>query len=383
MLAAVGRGVPAREYVPEQAPDSRATTEPAGTTLEGLRAAIREAIRDEPSLFAPPTFRETPTELVYSFGGVNRPFLEGTDSAPSPLESAAQTLASVEMMRRSIARDANSAKYWGPILAAAEAIVAQELALIARPGEDQAAFRRQLQDLEARASQVLIDGVSKVAASQSRRAVPAPPTEAFPPPARPLATKRVIPETVQVPTQETRSRTVYESRQVQVPVTRTEQVPVLQSRTRYRFSPAMGRNVPTQETYTVMMPRSFTRYETVTQNVPRVVPETTTVMRTETRPREVTELVSVPLGRYKVTIVTRPDGANVYYLPRFAYYVFRGQNLADDSDSWRRSWKAFLAKEMVLGQSTYYFRAHWEDNKIHRSQADVDQDEDLTLTPND
>jgi len=384
LLAPGGCGVLAREYFSEQAPDSRATTELAGTTLEGLRAAIREAIRDEPSLFAPPKFRETPTELVYSFGGVNRSFLEGTDGAPSPLESAAQTLASVEMMRRSIAKGANSAKYWEPILAAAEATVARELALIARPGDDPAAFRRQLQDLEARASQVLIDGISKVAATRSRRAVPAPPTDAFPPPSRQVATKRVVTETVQVPKQETRYRTVYELRQVQVPVTRIEQVPVTQSRPRYQFSWERGMNVPTQEMYTVMVPQSVTRYETVTQNVPRAVPETTTVMQTETRTREVTELKSIPLGRYKVAVVTRPDGANVYYLPRFAYYVFHGQKLlADDADSWRDSWKAFPAKEMVLGQSTYYFRARWEDSKTNHSQIDVDGDRDLILTPND
>jgi len=133
-----------------------------------------------------------------------------------------------------------------------------------------------------------------------------------------------------------------------------------------------------------MVPQSVTRYETVTQNVPRAVPETTTVMQTETRTREVTELKSIPLGRYKVAVVTRPDGANVYYLPRFAYYVFHGQKLlADDADSWRDSWKAFPAKEMVLGQSTYYFRARWEDSKTNHSQIDVDGDRDLILTPND
>jgi hypothetical protein len=56
--------------------------------------------------------------------------------------------------------------------------------------------------------------------------------------------------------------------------------------------------------------------------------------------------------------------------------------LADEPAIWRLHWKAVEhAETKILGKSTYYFRACWDDNRRHHSQSDIDADEELTIRP--
>jgi hypothetical protein len=342
---------------------------PGGPSLGGLRQAIRDAMRDEPALFVKPSFRAAGGTLSYSFGGVNLRFLDGPDGAPTALERLARTEAIVEMMRQSTASDANSRAYWGPILDQVEAQVARGLA---RLGEGPAA-PEDVADVTAEADRLLTAGIERVAAQRSQRAVPVA-EDVWAVPTDLVKQARIVTRTVPVTQTVKQVQTQYVTQFVPVTRTITEMVP--QTKTAYSYT---GKG---QSTQTVMVPRTRTVTEMEKRQVPKQVVVDVPVTTNQERQVQVTETVSTPRKQCKVKVVTDPGGGKVYYLPRFMFYVVKGQGLPDEFPTWQAHWKAAEEDEaMTLGQSTYYFRALWGGNRHHRSQRDIDSDLDVKIEP--
>lgn len=344
---------------------------PVALSLEGLRESVRQAMREEPSLFVRPTFRTSGTTLVYSFGGVNSRFLDGPDGEPTALEQLAQTEAVVELMRQATASDANSRGYWGPILDQVEGLVQQGLTRVSAGAPD--TLPQDLAALRSQADQLLTDGIVRVATQRAQTAMPAEgPDWGAPVDVVPMT--RLVQTSVPV----TRMVTQYRTQMVTelVPVTRTitEMVPLAGQA---YMAKAKGKS-----SQPILVPRTRTITEMQKRQVPKQVAVDVPTTTTEARTVQVTEHVSRPRRQCKVTVKTRPDGGKAYYLPRFAYLVVRGQNLADDMSTWQVHWKAADDQSQItLGQSTYYFRAQWDDDRRHRSQRDIDNDLNVTIEP--
>jgi len=344
-----------------------------------------------------PSFRETEKELVYSFGGVNRESLAGTDSQASPFQQLANNMTRVELMRRAVGTDATSSAYWSPVLDGVEKIITEQIAIL--DGDEPVTEQRATKfgELQGQVERTLVDAIEKVAASQSRRAVPAPRSEAWPTPRyfteyQPRSILVQVPVTLMSPRQHPVTENVTQQYTVNVPV----QVPTTRTRTEYRQVPKTDVGggyvlVPYQVEETVMVTQYRTETKTQTVPVTRMVTEMvpTTFMQTQYR----TELVPVSVPRapkkFKVTLSSNPTGADVFFLDDYNYDVFIGRQInsgrtpRDDFVSWKTSWEAFLGKERVLGEARYYLRAHWDERRLHRSHTDLRADTEMTLTPNE
>jgi hypothetical protein len=233
--------------------------------------------------------------------------------------------------------------------------------------------RARFETLDEQARRTLAGGIEKVAASRSKKAVPAAASEAWPAPViyedRVETINRSVPEIVY----QTRTRTAYRTQTVPATRTITERVPEVQMQWQYRSTQSNGQRswARVQVPVTVMTTRTRQVVENVTRMVPvtvtEQVPVTTTRTVAETRVRREAR----ERRKYRVTLNPMPSGGWFYYLPDLLFDGFLGRRGkdGDNPDGWNAEWASILGdpKSVELWENVpYSLRGYWNSGGDYR-----------------